>query len=135
MDWSGSARVCLFAITLCFVSSMPLRASAQQDAQTSLRELVQEFCSRYERKDLEALMSLWSDVSPERTANKERLERVFASKSRITLADRSIRKTEIDGAKAVVRVSADQVTVDAKSTNGSPQQSRTNWSFHCVLED
>jgi tetratricopeptide (TPR) repeat protein len=113
---------------------MPLPAPSQEPDNAQLREIVARFCSAYEKKDLEQLMALWSDRSPERTPAKERLQQLFAAKNQISLRNMSIRQVAVDGVRAAVRVVIEETSVDGKSGNAAPEQRKANWTFHCISE-
>ena len=58
-------------LSICLMAASPLLASAQSGDETSLRAVTERFFSGYQSGDLDSLMRLWSDKSPDFASSKQ----------------------------------------------------------------
>src|SRR4051812_42843778 len=67
-------------LLLMVCSSVPRIASAQTAYDDApLRKLVEKFFDLYQKRDLDSLMTLWSEKSPDFVISKQEFQRTFAA--------------------------------------------------------
>ncbi|HEU4389914.1 MAG TPA: CHAT domain-containing protein [Blastocatellia bacterium] len=76
--------------------------------------LVDKFFGAYQSRDLEGLMKLWSEKSPDFAASRKSFEKDFASYSQIRLKSLAVKLVAPVGKSVTVRVTVELVAVDAK---------------------
>jgi CHAT domain-containing protein/tetratricopeptide (TPR) repeat protein len=79
--------------------------AAQEPDAAVLRNLAEKLQGAYAQKDADALLSLWSEKSPQRTAQREQLRKLFGSPGALEISQIIIAEPEIDGDRARLRVS------------------------------
>jgi tetratricopeptide (TPR) repeat protein len=79
--------------------------AAQEPDGAALRNLAERLQGAYAQKDADALLSLWSEKSPQRTAQREQLRKLFGSPGAIEIRQSIISEPEINGDRARLRVS------------------------------
>jgi CHAT domain-containing protein/tetratricopeptide (TPR) repeat protein len=125
------SRACLWLAVCSFVPHIAFAQSAGDDA--AVQVLVEKFFDLYQKRDLDGLMGLWSEKSPDFATSRQRFQQTFAA-SRIQLKNVSIRKADInkDGAtvRAIAEVNAEDVKT-GKTVNGFGVMNRT---FQLVME-
>jgi CHAT domain-containing protein/Tfp pilus assembly protein PilF len=94
---------------------------------------VDKFFAAYQRSDLDGLMLLWSEKSPEMAASKQTFQQTFAA-SKIELKNLTIRKIVIENSKATVRVVADMIVSDTTTGKPAVGSGISNRTLHCVKE-
>src|SRR5260370_14629333 len=105
--------VLLAAAGMCWLC--PAAIHAQGADEQEVRSVVQQVFTALERKDLGAMMALWSEKSPDLAASKQRLERLIAGVGQIELKSVSVDKLDLAGDKATVRVVEEMSALDAKT--------------------
>src|SRR5262249_48218766 len=102
-----SAGTRLILVTIMAIA-MPIfgaaTARAQDADRADVQALVEKFFAAYQKKDLAAIMALWSDESPQRDAAKETIERDFASSSAIGIKGLDVQRMAVEGSYADVQV-------------------------------
>ena len=96
----------------------PVAQQAPQDA--ALQALVEQYLAAYAKKDLNAMMALWSPNSPELNRRRKELETYFAENDKIAFAHVEIHPASGRGEKVRLRVSVEISAVDAKTGTGRP---------------
>ncbi|MGH9899348.1 MAG: tetratricopeptide repeat protein, partial [Pyrinomonadaceae bacterium] len=124
-------------LLLCLVCCAPFFAVAQSADDTALGALAKEFFAAYQKQDLDGLMLLWSEKSPDLRSSKQNFQQTFAAIDKIEVKNLLVRQIKVDGTKATVRVvieSSESSAVDAKikPAVGFGKMDRT---LHCVKED
>jgi CHAT domain-containing protein len=126
VSWS-----CLL-ILVC--STVPHTASAQSpDDDAAGRKLVEQFFDYYQKRDLDALMALWSEKSPEFAARKQEFQQTFAA-NKIELRRLTIGKIEVNGGKARIRAVAEISAEDIKTGKAADGFEVLNRTFHVLRE-
>src|SRR5713226_9472832 len=90
---------------------------APQDA--ALQALVEQYLAAYAKKDLNAMMALWSPNSPELNPRRKELEKYFAENDKIAFADVEIHPASGGGEKVRLRVSVEISAAEAKTGKAS----------------
>ena len=119
----GNRVVKIWAITLAVLlvlSEAPLAFGQTRDDDTTIKNLVEKLFSAYQSEDLDGLMKLWSEKSPEVAAGKKSFQQAFEANDRIEVKSLAVRKLAVEGEKATVRVALEMGAVDAKS--GKPAE-------------
>ena len=81
----------------------------------ALRALVQEYYGSYAKKDLAGLLGLWSARSPESAARRKTMQKLFVDFERIEVKGLVIRKMEVEGEKAKLRVELEMDAIEVKT--------------------
>src|SRR5215468_3031226 len=122
MSFMFRAPLCSLALVLALAcpaapqsqSSSSVPASPQSSAESALRAVVEQYFTLYAGKDLDGLMSLWSEKSPDYASIKESLRRQFTTEdSRFGLP--AISRLKVEGEKAGLRATISLTTVNLKS--------------------
>jgi CHAT domain-containing protein/Tfp pilus assembly protein PilF len=121
------------AVTLCLSLFASVYAYEQAADEAALRSLTENFFAAYAKQDLDALMALWSDKSPDFAASKQSLQQSFAA-NRIEIKATTMGKLNVDGDKANLRVLVDSSAVDIKTNEPAKGFGRLNRSLHFVKE-
>ena len=79
--------------------------SAQEPDAAVLRNLAERLQGAYAQRDADALLSLWSEKSPQRPAQREQLRKLFGSPGAIGIRQSIIGEPEINRDRARLRVS------------------------------
>jgi CHAT domain-containing protein/Tfp pilus assembly protein PilF len=112
----------LLASSLCLSGAAisPVRSSAsalcgpQSSAETEARALVEKYFSLYAAKDLDGLMGLWSQRSPDYASLKQSLQRQFATEDcRFSLP--AISRVKVEGEKVSLRAAVSLTASDLKN--------------------
>ncbi len=121
--WSPAFRL-LFALGIfSLVFIMPGRASVtsppptpqQSGDEVAVRALVERFFAAYQKEDLEGLMLLWSEKSPDLAAGRQSLQRTFDAYEKIELTGVTVRTIKAAGEQVVVRLVLEMSAVDSKT--------------------
>lgn len=111
----GVRRVCVFFF-------LSLACGAQQADLTSIRLTAEKFHNAYAAKDLDAVVSLWSDASPQKASQIEEARKLLSSAAVAEIRETTVRDPEWAGAHARLRVDRDVVSVSSgkQSAGGAP---------------
>src|SRR5215831_18239845 len=113
----------LLALSSVTTWSMPAgpsaRIPAQSTADSDVRVVVDRFFSAFQKGDLPALISYWSEKSPDLATAKGSFQKTFASVKEIKVNAFDAR-TEVNNDQATVRLDVDMSAVDA--TTGKPAE-------------
>ncbi|HEY7183445.1 MAG TPA: tetratricopeptide repeat protein, partial [Blastocatellia bacterium] len=113
-------------------SSSSLPTVARPPAESDLRAVVEKYFALYAGKDLEGLMSLWSEKSPDYASFKRSLEGQFAAEdSSFSLPAISLLKVE--GERASLRATVNLTAINLKSRQ--KRELRVARNFALVSED
>ena len=108
-------EVCILSLAIFILTCTSLLAFPAQNAdEERLRNLTERFFTAYRDKNLNELMRLWNNKSPDYPSNKKNFEENFSAVEKIELRSLQINKIKIDGEKASVRVVADINAVEPK---------------------
>ena len=128
-----SSLVRSFSVLACVILLIPFSSRAQSADETALRELVERFFSAYQNRDMNSLLALWSDKSPNLAQAKQAFERTFAA-SKLELRSLALRRVAVEDGRAVIRVVADIGAVDAKTGSPADGFGKINRTLECVKE-
>ena len=108
------------------VSSAPaIQNSSDQEA---LRALVEKYFALYAAKDLDGLMGLWSEKSPDRSSLKQNLERQFATEN-YSLSLPTISRVKAEEDKVSLRATAHLTVIGLKSNQKRELQLARNFAL------
>jgi CHAT domain-containing protein len=112
-------------------SASVLNAS-QSSAETEARAQVEKYFALYAAKDLDGLMGLWSQRSPDYASLKQNLQRQFATEDyRFSLP--AISRVKVEGEKVSLRAAVSPTTIDLK--NKQPRERPIVRNFALVREE
>jgi CHAT domain-containing protein/Tfp pilus assembly protein PilF len=115
-------------------SNIPQVATAQSPGDDSvIRKLVEEFFGRYQKSDLDGLISLWSEKSPDVITRRHEFQQTFA-RTKIRLRKLTIGKTDVNKDKATIRVAVEIEAEDIKSGKAADGFGIINRTFHLLRE-
>jgi len=120
-------------VALCLVICLPYPARSQTADDAALRALAERFFAVYESRDLDGLMRLWSEKSPELADGKKTFQLTFGA-NKIELKRLSIRQVDVENGRAMVRVIVEQSLVDAATSAPAKGPGKMNRTLHCVKE-
>ena len=106
--WRASCSQLLLLIYLLCCVVGP--AFAQSPAETIIRQLVRDFFAAYERRDVSAIMSFWSDASPEKEAAAKSFQQSFGGTEKVEVKALDILGVEVKGNEARAEVTAEVVS-------------------------
>jgi CHAT domain-containing protein/Tfp pilus assembly protein PilF len=98
-----------------YQSSSSVPASPQSSAESAVRAVVGKYYALYAAKDLDGLMSLWSEQSPDLESRKRAMQKLFADYERVEVKSLAVLRVTIEGEKARLRVDVDVTAVRAKT--------------------
>ena len=107
-------------------SASPADASAKD--QTELRAVIEKFFELYAKEDLEGLMKLWSEESPDYAERRKAMAESF-TKEDYSFSSLSISKVRMEGDKASLRA-----TAVMKVVSPQPRQERMIRNIYFVRE-
>ena len=103
-----------------------------QDAElTSLRLLAQKLHGAYAARDVEAVVSLWSDQSPQKASQREAIQKLFTSSAILEIRVDMVRGPELEGDRARLRIDREVTAVPGSSIPGAGQAKLV---LECVRE-
>jgi CHAT domain-containing protein/tetratricopeptide (TPR) repeat protein len=120
-------------IIIGFSFSHSSSASWQSADEMALGSLTERFFATYQKQDLDVLMSLWSEKSPDYAASKQSFQQSFAA-NKIELKSTTMGKLTLDGEKASRRVLMDSRAVDVKTGKPADGFGKLNRTLHFVKE-
>jgi CHAT domain-containing protein/Tfp pilus assembly protein PilF/ketosteroid isomerase-like protein len=118
-----------FHLGVYLLICMVLSAFAQTDSQATIRGLIERFFAAYQREDVDEVMSLWSERSPDFVASKRDFKQLFAN-HKIAVSGLNFGKTSIEADQAKVQLTMEVSAVNArtgKSAEGFGRTNRTMW--------
>jgi CHAT domain-containing protein/tetratricopeptide (TPR) repeat protein len=94
---------------------LALAALPQADEQTAIHRIALAYFAAYQKKDVEGVMSLWSEKSPEAAANRQSLQQTFAGTEKIVLKIVKLGKAIVEADKAKIRIDVEINAVESKT--------------------
>ncbi|MCI0391915.1 MAG: CHAT domain-containing protein [Acidobacteria bacterium] len=101
-------------ISLAQSSSSPFPNVARSAAESDLRALVEKYFILYAGKDLDGLLSLWSEKSPDYASFKQELQERFANDD-FSFGIPAISRLKVEGERASLRATADLTAINLRS--------------------
>jgi CHAT domain-containing protein/tetratricopeptide (TPR) repeat protein len=137
---SFAFRVLLCLLALSFIrpiltqsqSSSSFPNSSPSSAEPALRAVVEKYFALYTGKDLDGLMSLWSEKSPDYASIKENLQRQFTTED-YSFGLPTISRVKVEREKASLRATVNLTAINLKSNQKSERKIARNFDF--VRED
>ena len=83
--------------------------------ETALHALVEQYLEAYAKKDLDAMMALWSPNAPDLAARREQARAFFAYADKITLTHLELHEPLTEGEKAHMLVTFDLSAVERET--------------------
>jgi CHAT domain-containing protein/tetratricopeptide (TPR) repeat protein len=121
------------AITIYFICGVAAYAYGQAADESALRQLTEKFFAAYRKPDIDALMALWSEKSPDYTASRQSLQKSFAA-NRIELKSATPGKLTLAGDKASLRVVVDSSAIEIVTGQPAIGFGRLNRTLHFIKE-
>jgi CHAT domain-containing protein len=122
-------------------ASAPLSVPPQATTDTvepekvaGLRAFVDEYYAAYSKKDIEAVMALWSSQSPDLAARRESFQKFFAANDKITVSNVEIKDAKFENSKVRFRVTLEMSATDIKSGKPASDLGKITRDFACVKE-
>ena len=122
------------SILLCSIGYMPVVIHAQSDGEAEVRTLIEEYFAAYERKDLNGLMALWSEKSPELASGRQSFQQTFATHTTVEMKRVAVRNITLTGDKALARVVIEINALDAKAGKRAKELVKKYRTLHLVNE-
>lgn len=105
-------------LALVFVFCAHVGVVAQNtDETTQIRSVTSSFFEAYKRKDVDALIALWSAKAPEKEAFTTEVKQTFSATPSPELKSFDIRSVSVDGTSAIVKVLVESQTTELKRLN------------------
>jgi CHAT domain-containing protein/Tfp pilus assembly protein PilF len=105
---------------------------ARPPAESDLRAVVEKYFALYAGKDLEGLMSLWSEKSPDHASFKQSLQGQFAAEN-YSFSSPAISRLNVEGERASLRATVNLTAINLK--NNQKREQRMARNFALVSED
>src|SRR6266498_2175985 len=118
-------NVAFLALSQTVYTAPAIQNSSDQEA---LRALVEKYFALYAAKDLDGLMGLWSEKSPDRSSLKQNLERQFATES-YSLSLPTISRVKAEEDKVSLRATARLTVIGLKSNQKRELQLARNFAL------
>ena len=117
---------------LSLVLSLGLFSTVLAQVQSSPSAIAEKYFALYAGKDLDGLMSLWSQKSPDYASIKQNLQREFATED-YSFSLPTISRIKVEGERASLRAAVDLTAINLKSQQKREQRIARN--FALVRED
>jgi CHAT domain-containing protein len=131
------ARVVTNILSIGIIIGLSLSPSSsavlQSADEMALGSLTERFFAAYQKQDLDALMSLWSEKSPDYAASKQSFQQSFTA-NKIELKGTTMGKLTLDGEKASLRVVVDLSAVEVKTGKPASGFGKLNRTLHFIKE-
>lgn len=131
---SACKRALRFTAVFCTAVLVSLAGAAQSNEETRLRLLTDKFFAAYAREDLDGLMQMWSTKSPDLAAMRKAFQQTFAANEKSEVKNLTVRKIEVAGEKATVRVAFEFRAVEVKTGKPPVESGKQNRTFDFVQE-
>jgi CHAT domain-containing protein/tetratricopeptide (TPR) repeat protein len=102
--------------------------SSRSSAEPVLRAVVEKYFALYASKDLNGLMSLWSEKSPDYASFKQSLQEQFAAED-YSFSIPAISRLKVEGERASLRATVNLTAINSKGRQKREQQFARNFSF------
>ena len=106
MDSTARSRILAVTvglfISLLFFTQSQRRVLAQSADEVAVRALVERYFATYPTENLEAVIALWGEKSPDLAAAKERLKSAFATSNQFEIRGLQLRRLAVEGHPSAV---------------------------------
>jgi aspartate carbamoyltransferase regulatory subunit len=110
-----------------------LYSYGQSADDAALRSLAKDFFAAYESRNVDRIMMLWSEKSPDSASSKQVFQQIF-SINKIELKSLTVHGITATNDNATVRLVADISVVDEKTGKPAEGSGGVNRTLHCVKE-
>ena len=129
----SSISLALSLSLICAVLSQAQSSStppigARSPDEPDLRAVVEKYFAFQTTKDLDGVMSLWSEKSPDNASLKQNLQRQFATEDH-SFSLPAISRVKVEGERASLRAKVKLMATDLKSKQQSERQIVRNFSL------
>ena len=123
-------------ILLCVVlfTCFQQQSFAQADDVAAIRKVVDQLVAAYAKEDLEGLMSLWSERSPDLANARQNFTKSFNDYQNIEVKNPDIGKVTFEAGEAKLRLKAEVSAVDAKSGKPAENLGKVNRNVRLIKE-
>ncbi len=128
--------LCALLLALSLIGNAPAKASlrSQTTDEAALRTLAERFFNTWAAKDPDGFLRLWSAQAPERAAREKATRELFNSSSKIEVSQLLVRKVQVEGAQASLRIALTAVVTDAKTGQPRAGYGKLLRTLSCVKE-
>lgn len=123
----------LFVLS-CLLIWLPVNAGAQNDDQAAVRRVVEQLFAALQREDLEGVMALWSEKSPDLNANRDSTQQAFANYRSAEVKSLNFNKITIEADTAIVQLVAEMI-LTKEQAGSSPTSSQARRRIQLVREN
>ena len=124
----------LIAIVLCVVFPGTHVILAQTADEVAVRSLAEKFFVAFQNKELNPLMSLWTEYSPDHKSSRQFFQSTFTRLDKIQIKNLTISRVTFNAGKASVRVACEMTALDAKTGVAATGFGRLNRTLQFVKE-
>ena len=136
MSFAIRLALCVLALSLSLnhpalaqpPASSSFISSPSPSAESAVRAVAATYFARFAAEDLDGVMSLWSEKSPDYSSLKQNLQRQFATED-CSFSDPVIPRVEVDIEKASLRATTNLTAVGLKSSRKREQRVVRNFAF------
>jgi len=136
MSFAFRVSLCLLVFSLSLInsplaqsqSSTSVPGSPPSSAESAVRAVVEKYFVLYAAEDLDGVMSLWSEKSPDYASLKQNLQRQFATED-FSFSDPMISRVKVESEKASLRAMTNLTAVNLKSSQKREQRIVRNFAF------
>lgn len=136
MSLASRALLCLLALSLSFINSFPAQSqspssvpsSPPSSTESAVRAVVEKYFALYAAEDIDGMMSLWSEKSPDYASLKLNLQRQFATEN-FSFSAPVISRVKAEGEKASLRATTNLTAINLKSNQKREQSIARNFAF------
>ena len=126
-------NVSAFFVLGCLISCLPALCNTQTDDKTTLRNVVGQFFTAFQKKDFPGVMALWTAQPPDLAAGRQIIQQAFARYRTIEVKNLSLNKITLETNKASVQVSG-WLNVVSAQTGASATTLQMNWTIELAKE-
>ena len=121
---------CLLALSLILISPAPAQSQTVPNSpdESAVRATVEKYVALYGAKDVDGVISLWSEKSPDYASLKQNLQQQFATED-FSFGDTVISRVKVETEKASLRVAANLTAMNLKSNQKREQGMVRNFAF------
>jgi CHAT domain-containing protein len=123
--WSWIIAAAVYLAALSFAQD---KSAAPQAEEAALRAVVEKFFAAYDKKDVEEMMALWSEKSPDFASHKQAMQQRFAVED-YSFANITVTRIKVEGQKASLRVAIDIAVANQQTKQRHEERMMHNFSL------
>jgi CHAT domain-containing protein/Tfp pilus assembly protein PilF/ketosteroid isomerase-like protein len=136
MSFTFRVSLCVLALSLSLIncplarsqSSSSVPGSAPSSDESAVRAVVEKYFALHAAEDIDGVMSLWSEKSPDHASLKQNLQRQFATED-FSFSDPMISRVKVEIEKAGLRAMTNLSALNPKSNQKREQRIARNFAF------